>query len=163
NAARLAEDQGGAGILRVEDVLQGYDLGAVQEKLAREALVQSAEPILDRAALPELEDAVGQMADGRAAGLLDDAESAVPRTRVGPDLESSIAVAEHVLGAGFQGKLHHLVLAAPLLHRDDALAIELEGDGSGGRHAPSALGEDGPHVAGGPVLVVGEDFQHERH
>src|SRR5205823_439618 len=38
------------------------------------------------------------------------------RRRVGPDLESSIAVGDHVLGAGFQGKLHHLVLAAPLLH-----------------------------------------------
>src|SRR5439155_4105923 len=85
NASRLAEDQRGTRVLRVEDVLERNDLRTVKEQFAREAFMERAQPILDRAARGHLEDAVRQVAHAGAAGILDDAEAAVPRTGIDPE------------------------------------------------------------------------------
>src|SRR5262249_41351909 len=82
DAARLTEDQGRAGIPRVEDVLHHHHLRPVPLQLAREPFVERAKPIADRPAFAHRQHAVGEMADARAARVLDDAESAEPRARI---------------------------------------------------------------------------------
>src|SRR5439155_13482060 len=91
NSSGLAEDQRGARVLRVEDVLEGNDLRTVEEQLPGEPFMKRAQPILDRAAFSYLEDAVREVAHAGAAGVLDDAKAAVPRTGIDPqDLHKTL-------------------------------------------------------------------------
>ena len=72
----------------------------------------------------------------------------------GHDLED-IVIHLHVLGAGFQGDHHHLVLVAaglPLNH-EHAAFIKHETDGAGGAQVSAVLGEAVAHVAGGAVFT----------
>ena len=75
---------------------------------------------------------------------------------VGAPDDVALLVALHVLGAGLDRRLHHLVLG-PRARRIDDLphAVEHEGDRPGLAEVPAALGEGRADVRGGAVAVVG--------
>ena len=68
----------------MEDVLHRHQLRPVAEQLAREPVVHSAKAVLDGAGPRDLQDAVGEVAKAGPTRVLDDAEPAVPRTRIDP-------------------------------------------------------------------------------
>jgi hypothetical protein len=68
----------------VEDVLDRDDVRLVSRDLPRQAGVEIAQPILDGTLFSERQDPVAQVPDASAAGVLDDAEAAVPRARINP-------------------------------------------------------------------------------
>src|SRR6185295_16310041 len=96
-------------------------------------------------------------------GLLQGGGDGVEAVRFGSDLEAVRAVVDHVLGAGVDRLLHHLVLGGAGLHRDAALAVEHPGHRVLRGHVAAAPGEGGAHVRHRPRAVVRQALHDHRH
>ncbi len=70
----------------------------------------------------------------------------------------------HVVGAGFDRRVEHVVLAGDArVELDDSDAVEQERHRPGLGEMPAAFRERGAHVGGGAVAVVGEHLDDDRH
>src|SRR5690606_17478319 len=82
--------------------------------------------------------------------------------RLGDDLPLLARVLD-LLRARLEGRLEDRVLVRRLLHdRDDALAIEVVGDGAGVAHRPVVAGHGDAHVRGRAVAVVRQALDEHR-
>ena len=74
----------------------------------------------------------------------------------------AIAVADHVVGAGFDGGVHDGVGRAGLgLEGDFADVVEHVADGTGGAKVAGVFGEHGADGTAGAVAVVGQGFDDD--
>ena len=69
----------------MEHVFERDELRPMPEQFARKALVQRPEALLDRTGLADLQHTMRQVTEARPSRVLDDAEPAVPRTRIDPE------------------------------------------------------------------------------
>src|SRR6266480_6819664 len=70
----------------------------------------------------------------------------------------------HVVGSGFDRRIEHVVLARDLgVELDHSDAVEQERHRPGLGQMPAAFRERGAHVGRGPVAVVGEHLDDDRH